>query len=124
MTSHNMSQSREYKAWQRMRASVKRPTFKSFKRYGALGITICPEWESFSHFYREMGAMPENCNALDIVNGQKIFSKANCGWVTNTEGKKAKGKKKAVSILLDINQYEAIQNAAIKESEKFGKTRT
>ena len=104
------------------------PRFNSFKRYGAIGITICPEWENFSRFYQDMQAMPENCNALGLVNEARIFSKSTCEWVKNTAGKKPssgnRSKKKSVSIVLDINQYEAIQKAAIQDSKKDGKTKT
>ncbi len=72
--------------------------------------------------------MPENFNALDIVNGAKTFSKGNCAWVTNTAGKKSnadsKSKKKSVCLLLDVRQYNAIQKLAIQESKQNGKTRT
>src|SRR5665213_1924939 len=42
---HGMSRKREYHIWCRIRRCCYQEKFCQFKSYGALGITICTEWD-------------------------------------------------------------------------------
>jgi hypothetical protein len=57
----------------------------SYARYGGRGITICPEWESFEVFAKEMGDGYSDALQLDRIDNNKGYSKENCRWVTCRE---------------------------------------
>lgn len=83
MTSHRMSNSKEYKTWLRMKSLCDNPVMSSYPIFGGKGITYCPEWKNFINFYNDMGAMPEYCTGIELINLNADFSKHNCKWVGN-----------------------------------------
>lgn len=68
---------REYDSWKSMRA---RCTHSHHQR----GIEICPEWEEFSEFLKDMGGRPL-LHTLDRVDVNLGYSKGNCRWATYKE---------------------------------------
>jgi hypothetical protein len=54
---------------------------KKYARYGAVGITVCDEWNSFENFLSDMGERPAG-TTLDRTNGALGYSKENCVWAT------------------------------------------
>ena len=117
MASHYMGATREYSAWQRMKRSVANPKYHLYKKYGALGVTMCPEWEKFGRFYQDMGPMPENCNGLVLNDGNKLFSKENCQWKVMKNSLR-NVKKKSISLVLDIYLYESIKKSCSESCRK------
>jgi hypothetical protein len=58
-TTHGMSGSPEYKAWQNMKQRCTNPNDRDYKNYGGRGIKICDRWlDSFQNFYDDMGKKP------------------------------------------------------------------
>jgi hypothetical protein len=63
----------------------------AYKYYGAKGIKVCDEWNSFPAFrdwayangYDENA--PKGQCTLDRINGDKNYSPDNCRWVTHKE---------------------------------------
>lgn len=80
---HNMCKTKEYYTWRNI---INRCTYKksrSYKLYGAKGITICQEWkESFIKFYEDMGPAPGPKYSLDRIDNDKGYFKENCRWIT------------------------------------------
>lgn len=74
----------EYKIWANMKARCYTPTVKSFKDYGAKGITVCKEWlQGFEYFFADMGKRPSKNHTLDrYPNKTGNYEPTNCRWAT------------------------------------------
>jgi len=64
---------------------------KDYKRYGALGVTVCDRWlygesgmSGFECFQADMGPKPTGMS-LDRIDGTKGYSPDNCRWATQEE---------------------------------------
>lgn len=83
---HGMCISIEYRTWASMKYRCTTQTHASFKRYGARGIDVCPEWMSgFEAFYKDMGERPGPGYSLDRIDNNKGYNKENCRWATKKE---------------------------------------
>lgn len=82
---HNMVNSPTYRCWRSMRQRCLDKNHKGYQRYGAVGITICPEWGTFTVFLEQMGERPSLRHSIDRLNGAKVYSKATCRWATPIE---------------------------------------
>jgi hypothetical protein len=77
--------SREYRAWSHMKDRCTNPRCRSWPRYGARGIHVCPSWhESFPAFLADMGRCPPG-RSLDRIDNDGPYEKANCRWATPSE---------------------------------------
>src|SRR5215467_15542474 len=80
---HGMTKTPEYKAWQQMFVRCYSPKAKSFKDYGARGITVCTQWHgSFETFFADMGPRPTPQHSLERLNNNQGYTPDNCHWVT------------------------------------------
>lgn len=79
---HGATDTREWKAWKRMKDRCYQPTNIMYHRYGARGIKVCAAWKNdFSAFLADMGKCPEG-QSLDRINNDKGYSRSNCRWAT------------------------------------------
>ena len=75
-----------YKSWVNMKTRCSNPNSKdNYKRYGARGIQVCPEWEPFEGFYKDMFPSYEIGLTLDRINNNDGYFKENCRWATRKE---------------------------------------
>lgn len=83
---HGESQerTREYRVWCGMRQRCFDPGCKDYARYGARGVSVCPSWDSYARFLKDMGRCPSGA-ALERSNNALGYSKANCVWATPLE---------------------------------------
>jgi hypothetical protein len=71
-----------YRSWTLMLDRCYDPKHKSYKTYGARGITVCDRWRtSFSNFVADMGERPEGLT-LERVNNDGDYRPSNCCWTT------------------------------------------
>lgn len=136
MTSHHRSQTKEYKAWQRMKSCCQNPNVPYYPKYGGKGITICEEWMEFSQFLADMGPVPDGCNGVELIDPAQDFSKWNCQWVKKAAGRPCLQKEKSpvkprnhrrvlndprtICLVLEKNHLDFIKNQALQRSLSEG----
>lgn len=70
----------EYYIWRSIIERCENKNNKSYKFYGAKGITICDEWRrNFSTFINDMGPKP-NGFSIERLDCKSGYSKENCIW--------------------------------------------
>ncbi len=71
---------RTFDIWAGMRKRCNNPKDRAYKWYGARGVTMSKEWDSFEQFVIDMGVAPDGLTIerLDVYKG---YSKDNCKWV-------------------------------------------
>ena len=78
-------ETREYLAWQAMRARVTSTRPKWVKSYSSRGITVCERWRSFENFFSDMGTKPSPKHSIDRKNNDGNYEPGNCKWSTAIE---------------------------------------
>jgi hypothetical protein len=84
------NRSRSYKSWEAMKERCANETHRSYKDYGARGVTVCERWlDSFQNFLADMGERPEG-TTLDRRDNSKGYYKENCRWATKSQQQRNK----------------------------------
>lgn len=66
--------SKEYHAWENMKARCLRPSTRGYKNYGGRGITVCPRWRvSYEAFLADVGRAPSPALTLDRIDNDKGY---------------------------------------------------
>ena len=85
VTTHGLSNTKTYNSWRAMKDRCYCKSHSEYKRYGALGVTVCERWKnSYQNFLKDMGERPEN-HSLDRINPFENYSPENCRWATYKE---------------------------------------
>jgi hypothetical protein len=87
-TTHGESGNRNrlYRIWSGMRTRCNNPKHHSYVEYGARGITVAKEWDSYENF--KTWALDNNYRdelTLNRIDNMKEYSPTNCNWVTHKE---------------------------------------
>ncbi len=83
-TRHGLSGSRTYRSWNQMRQRCTNPKHHAWHRYGGKGVRVCPEWNSFAGFLKDMGERPEG-TSLGRIGDVGNYEPGNCQWQTDKE---------------------------------------
>jgi hypothetical protein len=78
---HGLSKTKFYRAWLHMRERCNKPQNKNYKDYGGRGIKVCPEWENFDNFYKDMYPSYEEVLSLDRTDVNGNYEPKNCRWI-------------------------------------------
>lgn len=72
-----------YNTWRAMMRRCYNSQDKDYRKYGAVGVTVCPEWHDYTKFAADMGE-PEGTQTLDRINPYGNYEKENCRWASVT----------------------------------------
>lgn len=82
-TTHGLSRTKVYCAWESMLARCLKPQTKNFHNYGGRGIKVCKRWMKFENFLSDMGEPPTKKHSLDRIETDGNYEPGNCRWATN-----------------------------------------
>ena len=95
---HGESGTRLHGIWSGMLARCRNKNRKSYKHYGAIGISVCYEWLSFENFqeWSLANGYKENLTIERIDTGGN-YEPSNCKWITKAEQARNKRNNRLVS---------------------------
>lgn len=81
---HGKTGTPEFRTWTAMISRCTNPKDYRFKRYGARGITVCPEWmKSFERFLADVGPISFPGAELDREKNHLGYAPGNVRWTTS-----------------------------------------
>lgn len=76
---------REKAAWRVMRRRCLEVKFKDYRRYGGAGIKICPQWDTFAQFFKDVGPAPSPAHWLGRRDTAGHYTPENVIWTSRDE---------------------------------------
>lgn len=81
-TSHGDAYSPEYSIWGLMRQRCENPNSPNYHNYGGRGIAVCPEWNRYERFLKDMGRRPSDQHSIERRDVNGNYEPTNCYWAT------------------------------------------
>ena len=81
-TTHGKSNTLEYFVWQSMLQRCNNPKNKKYHIYGGKGVQVCPAWNTFEGFWKDMGSTYKEGLIIDRLDSNKNYCSENCQWVS------------------------------------------
>lgn len=88
-TRHGCTNTRLYRTWSNMKTRCFNKNNKLFKWYGAVGVTVCPEWLKFENF-KQWAEQSGYRDDLTIERKDPFgnYEPSNCTWIPKSEQRK------------------------------------
>lgn len=96
---HGKCKTTEYRIWLQMRDRCRNPNCPGFGRYGGRGIQVCPEWDDFLVFLKDMGPRPSPKHSIERKDNDGNYEPDNCIWGTRHQ----QNSNKVTSVRLSLN---------------------
>ena len=80
------SHTRLYHIWKDMWKRCTSPGNDNYRWYGGKGITVCPQWRSYTQFreWAHANGYQDNLE-IDRINSDGNYEPGNCRWITHKE---------------------------------------
>lgn len=86
VTSHNMTYTKEYFAWQNMKTRCYNENNHHYHNYGGRGIGIQESWvDNFEKFFDHIGYAPSELHSVDRIDSNGNYEEGNVKWSTPPE---------------------------------------
>lgn len=94
---HGQSHTKLFYVWNSMKNRCENPNAKSYKDYGAKGISVCEEWHDSSKFFEWAFANGyEDGLEIDRIDVYGNYEPSNCRWITKRENANNKRNNKLI----------------------------
>ena len=89
ITKHGHYYEKLHGIWAQMRQRCSNPKNKSYKYYGALGVSVCEQWQQYGPFrdWAMKNGYKEGLT-IDRINTYGNYEPDNCRWITIQEQQK------------------------------------
>lgn len=124
VTSHNMTYTKEYFAWQNMKTRCTNENSSHYDNYGGRGITIQDNWlNDFERFFEHIGPAPSEKHSVDRIDTNGNYEEGNVKWSTVSEQaqntrKPKSGKNKYKWVSFDV-QSMLFRTVFVLHGEKY-----
>lgn len=85
-----------YRTWFNLRYRCYHKKDRSFRYYGARGITVAARWWSFAAFLADMGLPRRRDHSIERLDNDKGYTPKNCKWATLRQQLKHRRKQRGV----------------------------
>lgn len=97
---HGKCETKLYKSWAHMKERCLNPNCKSYKNYGARGITICEDWLEFENFNQwAINNGYKKGLTIDRIDNNGDYKPSNCRWVN----RKKQNNNRRDNVILEFN---------------------